>query len=86
LLYSEIAARYPLYFVAWQARNIDANLLPPGKTRVNRSALFFFDRVTTAIMAHARYLGQTLALVAHAACSNVTALGLKRNTPRDLRV
>lgn len=88
LLYSEIAARFPLQFAAWQARNVDA-VLPPGK---NQGETFrgFFDRVTTAILAHAaRHPGQTLALVAHGGvleCAYRSALSLSLETPRDFKV
>lgn len=88
LLYSEIAARFPLEFAAWQARNINATL-PPGK---NQGETFrsFFERTTTAILGHAaRHPGQTLALVAHGGvleCAYRAALGLPLETPRDFKV
>lgn len=88
LLYSEIAARFPLEFAAWQARNVDA-VLPPGK---NQGETFrsFFERATTAILDHAaRHPGQTLALVAHGGvleCAYRAALGLPLETPRDFKV
>ena len=88
LLYSEIAARFPLEFAAWQARNIDA-ILPPGK---NQGETFrcFFERTTTAILGHAaRHPGQSLALVAHGGvleCAYRAALGLPLETPRDFKV
>ena len=88
LLYSEIAASFPLEFAAWQARNVNATL-PPGK---NQGETFraFFDRVITAILAHAAcYPGQTLALVAHGGvleCAYRAALGLSLETPRDFKV
>jgi len=88
LLYSEIAARFPLEFAAWQARNVDA-VLPPGK---NQGETFrsFFERATKAILGHAaRHPGQTLALVAHGGvleCAYRAALGLPLETPRDFKV
>lgn len=88
LLYSEIAARFPLEFAAWQARNVDA-VLPPGK---NQGETFrsFFDRATAAILGHAaRHPGQTLALVAHGGvleCAYRAALGLPLETPRNFKV
>ncbi len=88
LLYSEIAARFPLEFAAWQARNVDA-VLPPGK---NQGETFrsFFERATRAILGHAaRHPGQTLALVAHGGvleCAYRAALGLPLETPRDFKV
>jgi probable phosphoglycerate mutase len=88
LLYSEIAARFPLEFAAWQARNVDA-VLPPGK---NQGETFrrFFERTTKAILGHAaRHPGQTLALVAHGGvleCAYRAALGLPLETPRDFKV
>ena len=88
LLSSEIAARYPADFAAWQARNVDATL-PPGKIQ-GESFRAFFDRVTTAIAAQAaRHPGQTLALVAHGGvleCAYRAALGLSLDTPRDFKV
>lgn len=88
LLYSEIAARFPLEFAAWQARNVDA-VLPPGK---NQGETFrsFYERATKAILGHAaRHPGQTLALVAHGGvleCAYRAALGLTLETPRDFKV
>jgi len=88
LLYSEIAARFPLEFAAWQARNVDG-VLPPGK---NQGETFrgFFDRAVAAILGHAaRHPGQTLALVAHGGvleCAYRAALGLSLETPRDFKV
>ncbi|QYG01112.1 MULTISPECIES: histidine phosphatase family protein [Massilia] len=88
LLYSEIAARFPLEFAAWQARNVDA-VLPSGK---NQGETFrsFFERATKAILGHAaRHPGQTLALVAHGGvleCAYRAALGLPLETPRDFKV
>jgi len=88
LLYSEIAARFPLEFAAWQARNVDA-VLPPGK---NQGETFrsFFERATKAILGHAaRHPGQTVALVAHGGvleCAYRAALGLPLETPRDFKV
>jgi len=88
LLYSEIAARFPLEFAAWQARNVDA-VLPLGK---NQGETFrgFFERTTTAILGHAaRHPGQVLALVAHGGvleCAYRAALGLPLETPRDFKV
>lgn len=88
LLYSEIAARYPLAFAAWQARDVNA-ALPPG---ANQGETFrtFFERATAAILGHAaRHPGQTLALVAHGGvleCAYRTALNLSLETPRDFKV
>ena len=88
LLYSEIAARFPLEFAAWQARDVDG-VVPPG---ANRGETFreFFDRVTAAIAAHAAaHPGKTLALVAHGGvleCAYRHALGLSLETPRDFKV
>ena len=88
LLYSEIEARFPVAFAAWQGRNVDATL-PPGKNQ-GESFRAFFDRVTTAILAHAaRHPGQTLALVAHGGvleCAYRAALHLSLETPRDFKV
>lgn len=88
LLYSEIAERFPQEFAAWQGRNVDATL-PPGKNQ-GESFREFFERVTTAMLAHAaRHPGQTLALVAHGGvleCAYRAALGLSLDTPRDFKV
>ena len=88
LLYSEIAARFPLQFAAWQARNIDAEL-PPGE-RCGETFRQFFDRALTAILGHAaQHPGKTLALVAHGGvleCAYRAALGLPLETPRDFKV
>ena len=88
LLYSEIAARFPLEFAAWQARNVDA-VLPPGKNQ-GETFRHFFERTTAAILGHAaRHPGRTLALVAHGGvleCAYRAALGLPLETPRDFKV
>ena len=88
LLYSEIAARFPLQFAAWQARNVDAEL-PPGERR-GETFRQFFDRALTAILGYAAgHPGQTLALVAHGGvleCAYRAALGLPLETPRDFKV
>jgi probable phosphoglycerate mutase len=88
LLYSEIAARFPLEFAAWQARDVDG-VLPPG-TNQGESFRQFFDRVSAAILAHAAaHPGKTLALVAHGGvleCAYRAALGLSLETPRDFKV
>ena len=88
LLYSDIAARFPHEFAAWQGRDVDG-VLPPG---ANQGETFrqFFDRVTGAIVAHAAaHPGKTLALVAHGGvleCAYRAALGLSLETPRDFKV
>jgi len=88
LLYSEIAARFPLEFAAWQARNVDAEL-PPGN---NQGETFrrFHERTTSAIAFHAAaHPGKTIALVAHGGvleCAYRAALGLPLETPRDFKV
>lgn len=88
LLYSEIAARFPLEFAAWQARDVDG-VLPLG---ANRGETFreFYERVISAVMAHAAaHPGKTVALVAHGGvleCAYRAALGLSLETPRDFKV
>jgi len=88
LLYSEIEARFPAQFAAWQARDVDAEL-PPGK---NPGETFraFYARATGAILDWgAANPGKTLALVAHGGvleCAYRLALGLPLETPRDFKV
>ncbi len=88
LLYSEIAARFPIEFAAWQARDVDG-VLPPGANR-GESFRQFFDRVRGAVLEHAAARpGKTLALVAHGGvleCAYRAALGLSLETPRDFKV
>lgn len=88
LLYSEIAARFPLEFAAWQARDVDG-VLPPGKNR-GESFREFYERTTAAIARHAAaHPGKTIALVAHGGvleCAYRAALGLSLETPRDFKV
>jgi probable phosphoglycerate mutase len=88
LLYSEIEARFPAEFAAWQARDVDAEL-PPGKHR-GETFRAFFARATGAILAWGEaHPGQTLALVAHGGvleCAYRSALGLPLETPRDFKV
>jgi probable phosphoglycerate mutase len=88
LLYSEIAARFPREFAAWQARDVDAEL-PPGTNR-GESFREFYERSTGAIARHAAaHPGKTIALVAHGGvleCAYRAALGLSLETPRDFKV
>ncbi|MCC2958099.1 histidine phosphatase family protein [Massilia sp. IC2-477] len=88
LLYSEIAARFPLEFAAWQARDVDG-VLPPG-TNQGESFRQFYERAVGAILAHAQaHPGKTIALVAHGGvleCAYRAALGLSLETPRDFKV
>jgi probable phosphoglycerate mutase len=88
LLYSEIEARFPAEFAAWQARDVDAPL-PDGKHR-GESFRDFFARATGAILAWgALHPGKTIALVAHGGvleCAYRLALGLPLETPRDFTV
>lgn len=88
LLYSEIAARFPRAFAAWQARDVDGEL-PPGENQ-GESFRQFYDRVTGAIGAQAKaHRGKTIALVAHGGvleCAYRAALGLSLETPRDFKV
>lgn len=88
LLYSDIAARYPREFAAWQGRDVDGTL-PPGQ---NRGETFreFHDRVIPAILGWAEdNPGKSLVLVAHGGvleCAYRAALGLSLDTPRDFKV
>lgn len=88
LLYSEIEARYPCEFAAWQARDIDA-ILPQGQN-CGETFRDFFARATDAILALARaHPGRTLALVAHGGvleCAYRLAQGLPLETPRTFKV
>lgn len=88
LLYSEIEARFPDEFAAWQARDVEARL-PEGKNR-GESFHEFYDRATGAILAlAAAHQGRTLAIVAHGGvleCAYRLALGLPLETPRDFKV
>lgn len=88
LLYSEIEARFPREFAAWQARDVDA-VLPPGRNR-GESFRAFYERATGAILAlAAAHPGRTIALVAHGGvleCAYRLARGLPLETPRDFKV
>jgi probable phosphoglycerate mutase len=88
LLYSEIEARFPAAFAAWQAREVDVPL-PEGK-HIGESFRAFYARATGAILAWgAAHPGKTLALVAHGGvleCAYRLALGLSLETPRDFTV
>jgi 2,3-bisphosphoglycerate-dependent phosphoglycerate mutase len=88
LLYSEIEARFPAQFAAWQARDVDAEL-PPGKN-AGETFRAFYARATSAILAWgAANPGKTLALVAHGGvleCAYRLALGLPLETPRNFKV
>jgi probable phosphoglycerate mutase len=88
LLYSEIEARFPAEFAAWQARDVDAEL-PPGR-HLGETFRGFFARATGAILAWgAANPGKTIALVAHGGvleCAYRLALGLPLETPRDFKV
>ena len=88
LLYSEIEARYPREFAAWQARDVDA-VLPPGQN-CGETFRDFYARATGAILALARaHPGKTLALVAHGGvleCAYRLAQGMPLETPRNFKV
>lgn len=88
LLYSEIEARFPADFAAWQARDVDAPL-PEGKHQ-GESFRDFFARATGAILAWgAQHHGKTIVLVAHGGvleCAYRLALGLPLESPRDFTI
>lgn len=88
LLYSEIEARFPADFAAWQARDVDARL-PAGKHQ-GESFRDFYARTTSAILAWGvGHPGKTVVLVAHGGvleCAYRLALGLPLETPRDFTV
>ena len=88
LLYSEIEARFPAAFAAWQAREVDVPL-PDGRNR-GESFREFYARATGAILAWgAANAGRTIALVAHGGvleCAYRLALGLSLETARDFKV
>jgi probable phosphoglycerate mutase len=88
LLYSDIEARYPREFAAWQARDIDA--VPPAGAREAESFRQFCRRSLAALLYWGgRYRGQTLALVAHGGvleCAHRAALGMPYGTPRSFTI
>jgi probable phosphoglycerate mutase len=88
LLYSEIEARYPEEFAAWQGRHIDA-VMPHGE-RVAESFRSFYERSVAAIGQWAeRYDGRTIAIVAHGGvleCAYRAATGMTLESPRDFQV
>jgi len=92
LLYSEIEARFPREFAAWQARDVDAVLPEGSKPGANCGETFlaFFERATATILAlGAAHAGRTIALVAHGGvleCAYRLARGLPLETPRDFKV
>jgi len=88
LLYADIAARYPHEYAQWQARQIDA-VMPSGE-RQAESFRQFYTRSTDAIAEWAgRYVGQTIAIVAHGGvleCAYRAAVGMSLDSPRDFQV
>jgi probable phosphoglycerate mutase len=88
LLYSEIEARFPDAFAAWQARDVDA-ALPPGRNP-GESFRQFYARATGAILAlGAANPGKTVAIVCHGGvleCAYRLARRLALETPRDFKV
>lgn len=88
LLHSEIAARFPAEFAAWEARDVDAPL-PPGR-HPGETFRQFYRRATGAILAHAAaHPGKTVALVCHGGvleCAYRLANNLPLETPRDFKV
>jgi probable phosphoglycerate mutase len=88
LLYSEIEARFPAEFAAWQARDVDAPL-PPGR-HAGESFRQFYARATGAILAlAASHPGKTVAIVCHGGvleCAYRLARRLPLETPRDFKV
>jgi probable phosphoglycerate mutase len=88
LLYSEIEARFPAEFAAWQARDVDATL-PPGRNP-GESFRQFYERATGAILAlGAANPGKTVAIVCHGGvleCAYRLALQMSLETPRNFKV
>ncbi|MFP5393511.1 MAG: histidine phosphatase family protein [Gammaproteobacteria bacterium] len=88
LLYSEIEARYPADFAAWQARDVEA-VMPPG-IRVAEGFRQFYQRSLDALATlAARHPGQSIAVVAHGGvleCAYRAARRIELGTPRDFKV
>ena len=88
LLYSEIEARYPLEFAAWQRREIHA-VMPHGE-RFAESFRQFYERATGAIMEWAlRHPGANIAMVAHGGvleCAYRMANAIELESPRDFTI
>lgn len=88
LLHTEIAARYPLDYANWQARDVDA-LMPPGE-RPGESFGQFYRRSIAAISTWAAlYPGQTIAIVAHGGvleCAYREARRLALDGARDFAI
>ena len=88
LTHAEIRARYPDDYVAWQARDVDAQM--PAGVRVAESFRQFYQRSMAALYDWAgRYPGQTIAVVAHGGvleCAHRAAAGGKLGGPRDFEI
>lgn len=88
LQHSEIHARYPQEYAAWQARELDA-MLPAG-ARIGESFHHFYQRVIACILACAgQHAGRKIALVAHGGvleCAYRHAHAMPLNSPRNFPV
>jgi probable phosphoglycerate mutase len=88
LLYTEIEARYPDEFAAWQGRHVDA-VMPHGE-RLAESFRHFYERSIAAIGRWAeQYAGQRLVIVAHGGvleCAYRAANNMTLESPRDFQV
>ena len=88
LLYSDIEARYPAQFAAWQARDIDA-VMPPGVRSAESFRAFYARCIDTIAALASQHAGQTLALVAHGGvleCAYRAAHRMSLATPRNFAV
>ncbi|QBE63051.1 histidine phosphatase family protein [Pseudoduganella lutea] len=88
LLYTEIEARYPDHFTAWQGRHVDS-VMPHGE-RHAESFRQFYERCTAAIGHWAdQYPGRRIAIVAHGGvleCAYRAAREMTLESPRDFQV
>ena len=88
LTHAEIRQRYPADYLAWQAREVDAQM--PAGVRVAETFRQFYQRSLAALTAWGdRYAGQSIAVVAHGGvleCAHRAAVGGPLGGPRNFEI
>jgi probable phosphoglycerate mutase len=88
VLYSEIAARFPEAYAAWQARDVDA-CFPPGERKGETLREFHERAISTITRLAARYPDKKIALVTHGGvleCAYRAARNLELSSARDFDI
>lgn len=88
VLYSEIAARFPEAYAAWQARDVDA-CFPSGERKGETLREFHERAISTITHLAARYRNKKIALVTHGGvleCAYRAARNLELSSARNFDI